>query len=70
MDFKIGEKVRVKRYLIPGAPGLADEIANARGEIVTISSFNGSWYRVEEINFQWSPNWLEPIKKHKLRLKE
>ena len=74
--FKVGDKVRVKKNLIPGKVygnvSFVPSMRNMCGKIVTIKDFyfdNCNMY-LKEIGYLWSPEMLEPVKEDNPLLKE
>lgn len=70
--FKVGDKVRVRKDLIPdtkyGDVYFAYSMKEMCGKIVTIKDFyfdNCNMY-LKEIGYLWSPEMLEPVKEDKL----
>lgn len=70
--FKIGDKVKVKKDLIPGKAygnvSFVPSMRNMCGKIVTIKDFYPDNYNMylKEVDYLWSPEMLEPVKEEKL----
>ena len=70
--FKVGDKVRVRKNLIPdtkyGDVYFVYSMKEMCGKIVTIKGFYSDNYNIylKEIGYLWSPEMLEPVKEDKL----
>ena len=70
--FKVGDKVRVRKNLIPntkyGDVYFVYSMKEMCGKIVTIKDFYSDNYNMylKEIGYLWSPEMLEPVKEDKL----
>ena len=70
--FKVGDKVRVRKNLIPdtkyGDVSFVYSMKEMCGKIVTIKDFYCDNYNMylKEIGYLWSPEMLEPVKEDKL----
>lgn len=70
--FKVGDKVRVRKNLrtnaFYGRTNFISEMNRMKGQIVTIKnmSSDGKSFMIEEFDYYWSPEMLEPVKEDKL----
>lgn len=71
--FKVGDKVRVRKNLIPnkkyGNVNFIHIMKNMCGKIATIKgvSNNGNNLCLKEFDYYWSPEMLEPVKDDKIK---
>ena len=74
--FKVGDKVRVRKNLrtnaFYGRTNFISEMNRMKGQIVTIKnmSSDGKSFMIEEFDYYWSPEMLEPVKEDNPLLKE
>ena len=63
--FKVGDKVRVRKGLVPdkyyGGVRCASAMARMGGAVLTIDCVESDYYEVKECVFGWSDEMLEPV---------
>ena len=65
MNYKVGDKVRVRKDLEVGKKYgecvTVERMENLKGKIVTIKKICGTCYRIEEEHYSWTDEMLEPV---------
>lgn len=67
MDYKVGDKVRIRKDLVKDHMRdirVTSDMVKLAGQTVTIEDIHnyGSYYRVEENEWSWTDDMLEPVK--------
>lgn len=66
-EFKVGDKVRVRKGIVPdkyyGGVHCASTMARMGGKVLTINHVTSRYYEVDKYAFCWSDEMLEPVEK-------
>lgn len=73
MKYKVGDKVRVRKDLSVDYdcyPGIAKEMADKAGDVVTISAINYDYYEIVDDEWNWTDEMFEGLAEGELTAEE
>lgn len=66
MKYKVGDKVRVRKSY----PGVAEEMADKAGDVVTIGAVNYDYYEIVDNEWNWTDEMFEGLAENELTAEE